>query len=64
VISVEVVLDNSKYKIPLNEKEITLKKTYNVETAKEEYILNGKHIDKNEVFNLFDSGSFSFNNCS
>lgn len=57
--TVEVTLDNSKFKIPIDAANITIRKTYNCDTDKEDYYLNGKHIVEKELFNLFESGGFS-----
>lgn len=59
VFAVEVVLDNSKAKIPVDAQEITIRKTYNCDTDKEDYYLNTKHILAKDLFNLFESGGFS-----
>jgi chromosome segregation ATPase len=56
---VEVTLDNSKSKIPIDSVDIVIRKTYNCNTDKEDYYLNGKHIAEKEIFNLFESGGFS-----
>jgi len=39
--------------------EISVRKTYNVETDKDTYLLNGVHIQEKELFNLFEAGGFS-----
>ena len=39
--------------------EVTVKKTYNTETDKETYHLNGGVIQEKELFNLFEAGGFS-----
>jgi hypothetical protein len=39
--------------------QLTVKKTYNVDTDKESYLLNGTHIQEKELFNLFEAGGFS-----
>jgi chromosome segregation ATPase len=57
--SVEIVLDNTKQKIPVAGNEIIVKKTYNCDTEKDHYYLNGSHIQEKELFNLFESGGFS-----
>jgi chromosome segregation ATPase len=53
-------LDNEQSKIPVEAKELIIRKTYNVDTDKEDYYLNNKHIVEKELFNLFESGGFSF----
>ena len=62
--AVEVVLDNSKAKIPIDSRDLTIRKTYNCDTDKEDYYLNGKHILEKELFNLFESGGFSLSHHS
>jgi structural maintenance of chromosome 3 (chondroitin sulfate proteoglycan 6) len=59
VYAVEVTLDNTLSKIPVEAKELIVRKTYNVDTDKDDYYLNGKHIIEKELFNLFESGGFS-----
>jgi len=54
-----VTLDNSQEKIPIEAKELVICKTYHAGTGKEEYLLNGKHILKTDLFTLFESGGFS-----
>ena len=38
---VEVTLDNSQHRIPYHAKEITLRKSYNCDTDREDYHING-----------------------
>lgn len=46
--------------IPVDAKELTVRKTYNCDTDKEDYYFNGKHITHKDLFNLFESGGYSF----
>jgi chromosome segregation ATPase len=62
--AVEVVLDNSGGKIPVDSQELTIRKSYNCDTDKEEYHLNAKRILEKELFNLFESGGFSLSHHS
>ncbi len=62
--AVEVVLDNSERRIPVDTSELTVRKSYNTATDREDYHLNGKHIREKELFNLFESGGFSLNSQS
>ena len=62
--SVEVVLDNTERKIPIESDDLVVKKSYNTATDREDYQLNGKHIREKELFNLFESGGFSLNSHS
>ena len=55
-----MILDNARQKIPVASNEISVRKSYNVETDKEFYYLNGSHIQEKELFNLFESGGYSF----
>jgi len=64
VYAVEVVLDNSERRIPVDTAELTVRKSYNTSTDREDYHLNGKHIREKELFNLFESGGFSLNSQS
>jgi chromosome segregation ATPase len=64
VYAVEVVLDNSERRIPVDTAELTVRKSYNTATDREDYHLNGKHIREKELFNLFESGGFSLNSQS
>jgi len=54
-----VTLDNSSHRVPYNAKEITVRKSYNCSTDREDYLLNGHHITQKDLFNLFDSSNFS-----
>lgn len=57
--TVEVILDNSEKRIPVDTPELTIRKSYNTTTDREDYHLNGKHIREKELFNLFESGGFN-----
>jgi len=61
---VEVTLDNTERKIPVESDDLIVKKSYNTSTDREDYHLNGKHIKEKELFNLFESGGFSLNSNS
>ena len=61
MFSVEVVLDNTERKIPVESDDLVVKKSYNTATDREDYHLNGKFIKEKELFNLFESGGFSLN---
>jgi chromosome segregation ATPase len=56
-------LDNSDQRVavggPNNNNLISVKKTYNVDTDKDSYYLNGAHIQEKELFNLFEAAGFS-----
>jgi chromosome segregation ATPase len=64
-LSVEIVLDNNAgegRRLPVQTTEngeLTIKKTYYVETGKEQYTFNGKEMATTEVFNIFESAGFS-----
>jgi chromosome segregation ATPase len=59
VYAVEVTLDNSEQRIPVDSAELIVRKSYNTTTDREDYHLNGKHIREKDLFNLFESGGFS-----
>ena len=61
--SVELVLDNSKQRVPVPGVELTVKRTYNCDMDKDHFLLNGNHIAEKDLFNLFESGGFSLS-CS
>ena len=61
---VEVTLDNSQHKIPHNATEIVVRKSYNCDTDREEYQMNGQMITQKDLFNLFESGNFSLSSNS
>jgi len=56
---VDVILDNSDQRVAVAGKEIIVRKTYNVDTDKDNYYVNGSHIQEKELFNLFEAGGFS-----
>jgi chromosome segregation ATPase len=56
----EVTLDNASRRIPVEADTLTIRKSYNTQTDREDYLLNGKTIREKELFNLFESGGFSF----
>ena len=58
------MLDNTHRRIPIDSSEITVRKSYNTTTDREDYHLNVKHIREKELFNLFESGGFSLNSQS
>uniref|UniRef100_A0A0D9VBW3 SMC hinge domain-containing protein n=1 Tax=Leersia perrieri TaxID=77586 RepID=A0A0D9VBW3_9ORYZ len=57
---VEIVFDNSDYRIPVDKKEVRLCRT--VAAKKDEYYLDGKRVSKTEVMNLLESAGFSHSN--
>lgn len=60
----EVTLDNAQHRIPVQADEITLRKSYNCNTDREEYHINGQSIGQKDLFNLFESGNFSLSSQS
>ena len=56
---VEIILDNTGRRIPVEADELTIRKSYNTQTDREDFLLNGKPIREKELFNLFESGGFS-----
>jgi chromosome segregation ATPase len=61
---VEVCLDNSQHRIPYHATEITIRKSYNCDTDREEHQINGIPISQKDLSNLFESGNFSLSNLS
>ncbi|KAK2378214.1 Structural maintenance of chromosomes (SMC) family protein [Trifolium repens] len=57
---VEIVFDNSDNRIPVDKKEVHLRRTIGLK--KDEYFLDGKHTTKIEVMNLLESAGFSHSN--
>lgn len=57
---VEVILDNSSRRIPLESDLLKVRKTYNTQTDREDFQLNGKSIREKELHNIFESGGYSF----
>ena len=56
---VEVTLDNSSHRIPIDMDECKVRKSYCTTNDREDYFFNGKPIKEKELFNLFESGGFS-----
>jgi len=56
---VEVTLDNSQSRIPFRANDLTVRKSYNCNTDREDYHLNGQSILQKDLYNLFESGNFS-----
>ena len=54
---VELVLDNSEGRIPVESSEVRLRRT--ITLKKDEYSLERKHVTKTEVVNLLESAGFS-----
>ncbi|KAL4188470.1 hypothetical protein AMTRI_Chr08g160350 [Amborella trichopoda] len=57
---VEIVIDNSDNRIPVDKEEVHLRRTIGLK--KDEYFLDKKHITKTEVMNLLESAGFSRSN--
>jgi chromosome segregation ATPase len=51
-------MDNRARRFPYNSDQISVKRSYNFETDKEEFYLNGQHISHKDLANLFDSANF------
>ena len=56
---VEVTLDNSQRRVPLETDNLVVRKSYHCQTDKEDYFINGRHIREKELYNLLESGGFS-----
>ncbi|EEY67985.1 chromosome segregation protein, putative [Phytophthora infestans T30-4] len=57
---VEIVFDNSDGRLPVDDTEVTLRRTIGVK--KDEFFLNRKHITKSDVVHLLESAGFSRSN--
>ena len=54
-----MLLDNKDGQIPVKSEEVAVKKSLNTASGNETYHINGKPIDKSDLFSLFESGGFS-----
>eukprot|EP00898_Chlorokybus_atmophyticus_P004172 jgi/Chlat1/4756/Chrsp308S04740 len=57
---VEIVFDNSDNRLPLDREEVRLRRT--IGAKKDEYLLDGRHVTRQEVLNLLESAGFSRSN--
>jgi structural maintenance of chromosome 3 (chondroitin sulfate proteoglycan 6) len=57
---VEIVFDNSDGRLPVDDSEVTLRRTIGVK--KDEFFLNRRHITKSDVVHLLESAAFSRSN--
>ncbi|KAL8007377.1 putative structural maintenance of chromosomes protein [Plasmopara halstedii] len=57
---VEIIFDNSDGRLPVDDSEVTLRRTIGVK--KDEFFLNRKHITKSDVVHLLESAGFSRSN--
>ncbi|KAG1686266.1 hypothetical protein DVH05_007040 [Phytophthora capsici] len=57
---VEIIFDNSDGRLPVDDTEVTLRRTIGVK--KDEFFLNRKHIPKSDVVHLLESAGFSRSN--
>ncbi|KJE90720.1 cohesin complex subunit [Capsaspora owczarzaki ATCC 30864] len=55
--SVEVCFDNSDSRIPIDSDEVTLRRVIGIK--RDDYYIDGKHVVKSDVMNLFESAGFS-----
>ena len=62
--SVEVTLDNTQHRIPFNSLEISIRKSYNCDTDREDFLMNGNPIALKDLTNLLESGNLSMSNLS
>jgi structural maintenance of chromosome 3 (chondroitin sulfate proteoglycan 6) len=58
--SVEVVFDNSDNRFPVEEAEVSIKRTIGLK--KDEYVLNSKHTTRSDVVSLLESAGLSRSN--
>lgn len=54
---VEVTLDNSERKIPIDARDVTIKRQYNCGTDREDYYVNGNLISQRDLSNLLESAN-------
>ena len=54
---VEVTLDNSERKIPIDSADVTIKRQYNCGTDREDYYVNGNLISHRDLSNLLESAN-------
>lgn len=57
---VEVLFDNTDHRFPIEKNEVSLRRV--VGLKKDEYILNGKHVSKNDVDSLLEAAGISRSN--
>jgi structural maintenance of chromosome 3 (chondroitin sulfate proteoglycan 6) len=55
---VEITLDNSQHRIPFNATAISIRKSYNCDTDREDYQINGQPISPKDLTNLLESANF------
>lgn len=55
----EVSLDNTQRRMPVPNEQVVVRKSYNCDTDRTTYLLNGAHIQEKEIFNLFESAGFA-----
>ena len=54
---VEVTLDNSQRRFPIDSQEVKIKRQYNIATDAENHFLNGNHISQKDLVALLDSAN-------
>jgi structural maintenance of chromosome 3 (chondroitin sulfate proteoglycan 6) len=62
ILSVELLLDNSKGKMPIEKDSISIRRTFNPATGKDTFSINGKQLSKLDFHQLLESSGFSFKN--
>ena len=55
--TVEIVLDNTDGRLPIDKQTVTIRRT--LKDTKDEYMIDNKHVTKNEINNLLESAGFS-----
>lgn len=62
IVSIEIVLDNKKKIFPVDSDSVSIVKTYNTNSNKEEMKINNKKLLKADVNNLLESAGFNIIN--
>lgn len=58
--SVEIILDNADGRLPIERPNISLKRV--LRGNKDDFFIDGKHVTKNDINSLLESGGFSRSN--
>eukprot|EP00742_Colponemidia_sp_Colp-10_P007154 GILJ01007683.1.p1 GENE.GILJ01007683.1~~GILJ01007683.1.p1 ORF type:complete len:1223 (+),score=303.09 GILJ01007683.1:1-3669(+) len=57
---VEIVFDNADNRFPTDREDVSIRRSIGLK--KDEYLLDGKHVTKNDIMNLLESAGFSKSN--
>jgi len=61
-VSVELVLNNKGRKLPIESDNVTIKRTFDSDSKRDEYYVNGKHIHKMDLKHILEATGLSFSN--